>query len=81
MPGFAYMRFASFKPFWPLALAQQAPQAIILQRGAFSRTVSVFKVGRSLWPSGLTVQSSRPAYGGRLTFGVSIFTLKFATEE
>ena len=26
--------------------------------------------GVSFWPSGLTLRSSRPAYGGRLTFGV-----------
>jgi len=30
-PGFACGRFACFKSFWPLALAQQAQAAIILQ--------------------------------------------------
>ena len=35
------------------------------------------RLGAPFWPSGLTVQSSRPAYGGRLTFGVRPFTLRF----
>ena len=30
VPGFALGRCASFKPFWPLALVQQAPPAILL---------------------------------------------------
>ena len=31
VPGFAFRCCASFKPFWPPALVQQAPPAIILQ--------------------------------------------------
>ena len=31
VPGFAFGQCVSFKCFWPLALAQQAPPAIILQ--------------------------------------------------
>ena len=79
-PGFAFGQCASFKPFWPLAFLQQAPTAIILQalrrlRGALLfrglRPSSIW--GFPFWLLGLTVQSSRPAFGGRLTFGVSLF--------
>ena len=64
-----------FKPFWPLALVQQAPSAIIFQavrrlRGALLfcglRSSSIW--GFPFWLLVLTVQSSRPAFGGRLTF-------------
>ena len=64
-----------FKPFWPLALVQQAPPAIIFQavrrlRGALLfrglRPSSIW--GFPFWLLGLTGQSSRPAFGGRLTF-------------
>ena len=75
VPGFAFGRCASFKPFWPLALVQQAPSAIIFQavrrlggtllfRGLFPSSIQKFL----FWLLGLTVQSSRPAFGGRLTF-------------
>ena len=73
--GFALGCCASFKPFWPLALVQQAPPAIIFQalrrlRGALLfrglRPSSIW--GFPFWLLGLTVQSSRPAFGGRLTF-------------
>ena len=75
VPGFAFGLRASFKPFWPLALVQQALPAIILQalrrlrgavlfRGLRSSSISGFP----FWLLGLTVQSSRPAFGGRLTF-------------
>ena len=81
VPGFAFRRCVSFKPFWPSALAQQAPQAIILQalrclRGAvlFRGLHSSSSWGFPFWRLGLTGQSSRPAYGGRLTFGVSPIT-------
>ena len=65
-----------FKPFWPLALVQQAPPAIIFQavrrlRGALLfrglRPSSIW--GFPFWLLGLTGQSSRPAFGGRLTCG------------
>ena len=64
-----------FKPFWPLALVQQAPPAIIFQavrrlRGALLfrglRPSSIW--GFPFWLLWLTGQSSRPAFGGRLTF-------------
>ena len=63
------------KPFWPLALAGRAPLAIIFQalrrlRGAVLfrglRPSSIW--GFPFWLLGLTGQSSRPAFGGRLTF-------------
>ena len=64
MAGFAWKSCASFKPFWPLAQVWQALAAIIF---------AVFgAVACALFhPSGLTRQSSRPAYGGRLTLAVS----------
>jgi hypothetical protein len=66
-PGFACPRCASFKPFWPLALVQQALPAIILAalrrlRGAvlfYGRRPSSSQ-GAPFWPSGLTVRRSRP---------------------
>ena len=76
VPGFALGCCASFKRFWPLALVQQARVAIIFQavrrlRGALLfhgfRPSSIQKfLFLLLW---LTVQSSRPAFCGRLTFG------------
>ena len=75
VPGFALGRCAVFKSFWPLALAQQAPPAIILQASRRFRGAVLFHGLRSssswnfpFWRLGLTVQSSRPAFGGRLTF-------------
>ena len=75
VPGFAFGQCVSFKCFWPLALAQQASPAIILQalrrlRGAlFFRSARPSSTwGFPFWLLGLTVQSSRPAFGGRLTF-------------
>ena len=64
-----------FKLFWPLALALLAPPAIIFQalrrlRGAVLfhglRSSSIW--GFPFWLLWLTGQSSRPAFGGRLTF-------------
>ena len=67
--GFACMGCPSFKPFWPLALVQQAQAAL-------------FSVVRGLCGHfrfcalalGLTRRSSRPAYCGRLIFFVSPIT-------
>ena len=64
-----------FKYFWPPALVRQALPAIIFQalrrlRGAMLfhgfRLSSIQKF--LFWLLWLTVQSSRPAFGGRLTF-------------
>ena len=81
MPGFALGCGAGFKPFWPLGLAQRAPPAIILQALRRLRGAVLFRGLRPssiqwflFWLLGLTVQSSRPAFGGRLTFGVSPIT-------
>ena len=75
VPGFAFRYCASFKPFWPLALAPLAPPAIIFQALRRPRGAVLFRGLRSssiwgfpFWLLGLTVQSSRPAFGGRLTF-------------
>ena len=75
VPGFAFGRSASFKPFLPPALVQQAPPAIIFQAVRRFRGALLFHGLRSssiqqslFWLLGLTVQSSRPAFGGRLTF-------------
>ena len=71
------MRWASFQSFWPLALASQAPPAIILAALRRFRGAALFRgprpsssQGVPFWPSGLTRRSSRPAYCGRLTLGV-----------
>ena len=75
VPGFAFGRCASFKSFWPLALAGRALLAIILQAPRRLRGAVLFRGlcpssiwGFPCWLLGLTVQSSRPAFGGRLTF-------------
>jgi hypothetical protein len=75
VPGFAFECCASFKPFWPLALAQQAPPAIIFQAVGRLRSALLFRGlrpssswGFPFWLLGLTGQSSRPAFGRRLTF-------------
>lgn len=64
-----------FKPFWPPALARRALEAIILQALRRLRGAVLFRSlrpssiwGFPFWLLGLTVQSSRPAFGGRLTF-------------
>ena len=66
-PGFACMRCASFKPFWHLALASQAPVAIVLEGPRRFRGAVLFRgprpssmLGAPFWPSGLTVRRSRP---------------------
>ena len=79
--GLRLGRCASFKPFWPLALAQRALPAIILQALRRLRGAVLFRGlrpssnwGFPFWLLGLTVQSSRPAFGGRLTLAVSPIT-------
>ena len=64
-----------FKPFWPLALVQRAHPAIIFKAVRRLRGTVLFRGLRSssiwgfpFWLLGLTVQSSRPAFGRRLTF-------------
>ena len=73
--GFAFGCCASFKPFWPPALVGHALLAIILQALRRLRGAELFRGlcpssswGFPFWLLGLTVQSSRPAFGGRLTF-------------
>ena len=62
--GFACVGCASFKPFWLLALVQQAQAAIVfVVRGLCGH----FR----FCALGLTRRSSRPAYCGRLTLSVS----------
>ena len=75
VPGFALGRCASFKPFWPLPLVQLALVAIIFQALRRFRGAVLFRSlrpssswGFPFWLLGLTGQSSRPAFGGRLTF-------------
>ena len=65
----------NFKLFWPLALVQLALAAIIFQALRRLRGAVLFRSVRPsstcdfpFWLLGLTVQSSRPAFGGRLTF-------------
>ena len=78
------MRCAGFKPFWPLALAQQAAPAIILAALCRFRGPALFRGLRSsssqcspAWLSGLTRQSSGPAKGGPLTLVVSTTETQF----
>jgi hypothetical protein len=84
VPGFALGCFASFKPFWPLPLVQLALVAIIFQALRRFRGAVLFRSlrpssswGFPFWRLGLTVQSSRPAFGGRLTLAVSPFIFRF----
>ena len=68
--GFACVGCASFKPFWPLALVQQAQSAIVfVVRGLCGH----FR----FCALGLTRRSSRPAYCGRLILFVSPFIFRF----
>ena len=80
VPGFALECCASFKPFWPPALAQRALPAIIFQALRRLRGAALFRGlrpssiwGFPFWLLGLTVQSSRPAFGGRLSLFVGPF--------
>ena len=74
----------AYLPFWPPALASQAPPAIILAVLRRFRGPAVFlglrpssRQGVPFWLSGLTRRSSRPACGGRLTLGVSRLETRF----
>ena len=68
--GFACVGCASFKPFWLLALVQQAQAAIVfVVRGLCGH----FR----FCALGLTRRSSRPAYCGRLILFVSPFIFRF----
>ncbi len=67
----------AYLSFWHPALASQAPPAIILAVLRRFRGPAVFlglrpssRLGAPFWPSGLTLRSSRPAYGGRLIWAV-----------
>ncbi len=67
----------AFKPFWPPALVQQAPPAILLAALRRFRGPAVFlgprtssRPGAPFWPSGLTLRSSGPAFCGPLTLAV-----------
>ena len=69
------------KPFWPPALVQQAPPAILLAALRRFRGPAVFlglrpcpRQGAPFWPSGLTLRSSGPAFCGPLTLAVSPIT-------
>ena len=71
-------------PFWPPALSGRAPLAIILQALRRFGGAVLFRGlrpssswGFPFWLPGLTVQSSRPAFGGRLTFVVRATTPMF----
>ena len=67
MPGCAFWRCASFKLFWPLA-------PVLLSLAASVFVALCVCAAFSVWPLWLTGQSSRPAFGGRLTLFVSPIT-------
>ena len=75
LAGLRLWMLRQFKSFWPPALVRQAPPAIIFQALRRPRGAVLFRGLRSssiwgfpFWLLGLTGQSSRPAFGGRLTF-------------
>jgi hypothetical protein len=81
LPGFACVRLVGFKPFWPPALVQQAPPAIILAALRRFRGPALFhgprpssRLGAPFWPSGLTLRSSGLAFSQPLTLAVSPIT-------
>jgi hypothetical protein len=61
VPGFAFWRCASFKSFLP---AVRRLRGTLLFRGLSPSLIQQFL----FWLLGLTGQSSRPAFGRRLTF-------------
>ena len=72
------------KPFWPPALASQAPPAILLAALRRFRGPALLRglcpsssQGAPFWPSGLTLRSSGPAFCGPLTLAVSPFIFRF----
>ena len=67
--GFACVDCASFKPFWPLALVQQALAALVFVVCGLCGHFRFCALAL-----GLTRRSSRPAYCGRLIFFVSPIT-------
>ena len=74
------MRCASFKHFWHLALASQAPVAIVLEAPRRFRGAVLFRgprpspsQGAPFWPSGLTVRRSRPPSAVGLAYSLEIF--------
>ena len=74
-----------FKPFWPLALVQQALPAIILAALRRSRGPALFhgprtssRLGAPFWPSGLTLRSSGLAFSQPLTLAVSLKIVPFS---
>ncbi len=67
VPGFAFGRCASFKPFLP---AVRRLRGAVLFHGLRSSSIWGFP----FWLLWLTGQSSRPAYGGRLIWAVSPIT-------
>ena len=84
VPGFACLHCASFKPFWPPALVQQAPPAILLAALRCFRGPAVFlglrpssSLGAPFWPSGLTLRSSGLAFSQPLILAVSPFIFRF----
>ena len=82
--GFACVRFGRFKPFWPPALASQAPPAIILAVLRRFRGSALLRglcpsssQGAPFWPSGLTLRSSGLAFSQPLTLAVSLRKTRF----
>ena len=84
VPGFALGRCVGFKPFWPPALVQQAPPAIIIAVLRRFRGPALFRgprpssrQGVPFWPSGLTLRSSGLAFSQPLTLAVSRLETRF----
>ena len=75
LAGLRLLVLRQFKSFWPPALVLLASLAIIFQAVRRLRGALLFRGLRSssiwgfpFWLLGLTLQSSRPAFGRRLTF-------------